>query len=106
MALADQIKYHYLTKIHLAILRGEELSSFRRDLHSLLTRDFLAEPKQINAVTGKISEKYQYPIDLLGMAYKLPYFYYYDLGLREVFQGDYATLAGRHGMTEQRHSIF
>lgn len=76
--LAQQVHSHFSHKLVLLTLRGKELTKFRKDLATLLNTDFC-----------KGDANYQYPTPLLGIAYKLPYLYYYDKEISDIFGGDY-----------------
>lgn len=79
--LAEQIRKYYAEKIIFSKLRGERLTKYREDLGTFVT-------KSVDPV--KCPEK------MIGMVYKLPYFYEYDNKLRNVFETDYKTLSNNH----------
>jgi len=68
--IAAQIRDYYSKKIVVLNLKGEKLSKFRKDLSIYLA----------NGYTDEYPEKY------MGMIYKLPEFYYYDLEIDELRQ--------------------
>ena len=80
--LAESVRSHFSNKIVLSRLRGANLTRFRIDLGKLLVSNFVKDGK------------YVYPTTYMGMAYKLPYFYNYDMELMEVFHGDYFSIKG------------
>ena len=74
---ARVLKAFFSSKILMQKLRGEKLSKFRTDLSKLLHEDFFNS----------------YPKDLVGIAYKLPYFYEHDqLLVNEVFGSEYRDI--------------
>jgi len=77
--LAYDIKKYYSQKFMVARLRGDELSKFQNDLYMFIHNEYI-DPKG--------SGMHIYSDKLLGMAYKLPYFYLYDLELTILFNGE------------------
>jgi hypothetical protein len=73
-ARADQIRKYYQQKLLHLTLQGSNLSKYRKDL-----QDFLYN------TTNKYKE------GLIGLAYKLPYFYDYDQELNSVFDSGYVS---------------
>lgn len=74
--LATKIKKHYSQKLMMMKLRNVRLSQYREDLNKFIHSDFI-DPKG--------SGRHIYPDKYLGMAYKLPYFYIYDLQILDLF---------------------
>jgi hypothetical protein len=72
---AEIVRSYYKSKLLVAKLRGQNFSKFKNDLESYL-----------NTVSDKISNKY------VGLIYKLPYFYEYDMKLSEIFEGEYKSI--------------
>jgi hypothetical protein len=72
---AESVKTYYLSKLLMAKLRGDDFTKFKTDLMQYLH----ASP---NTLTSRF----------LGMVYKLPYFYEYDMQLIEIFGGENKTL--------------
>jgi len=78
--LADTVRNHYNNKIMLTVLRGDRVTKFRGELSQYLRNDFRKD------------DHYAVPTNYLGMLYKLPFFYHYDLEVNEVFGSAYHTL--------------
>lgn len=76
--LASDIKKHYEQKIIVLKLRGEKLSDFRERLCTLFS-----------------NTSNQYTDTQCKIAYKLPYFYEYDLGIIEIFGTEYSIVGGK-----------
>lgn len=80
-AKAEKIRKYYKDKLLVHKLKGQKLSKFRQELLDFLYRE----------------DRYTYPYNYIGMAYRLPYFYDYDTSLVEIFGGNYFDLKGpRH----------
>jgi hypothetical protein len=77
--LAKKVHQHFSHKLVLLTLRGKELTKFRKDLNSFLNSNYF----------DKQNQKYKYPTPMLGLAYKLPYLYFYDMEIFYMFGGDY-----------------
>lgn len=75
---AEVIRSYYRSKLLVAKLRNEHFTKYRTDLLKYLTDS----PKKINSKS-------------IGMIYKLPYFYRYDMKLTEIFGSEYATVSGK-----------
>lgn len=73
---AEIVRSYYKSKLLVAKLRGQHFSKFKKDLELYLNTDS----------SEKISNKY------LGLVYKLPYFYEYDMKLAEIFEGEYKSI--------------
>lgn len=82
--LAGSIRKYYDQKMMMFKLRDGNLSQYREKLITFLSSN------QFDLRKGK----YSYKESFIKMAYRLPYFYQYDLGLAEVFGGDYLSLIG------------
>lgn len=80
--LADDIRQHYNAKLTWMVLKGIELSKFRNDLNVFLNSSFYDDNEQV----------YTVPDELIGLIYKLPYFYEYDKNLDSVFDGKKDTI--------------
>jgi hypothetical protein len=76
--LASDIKKFYEQKIIVLKLRGEKLSDFRERLCALFS-----------------NTSNQYTDTQCKIAYKLPYFYEYDLGLIDIFGTGYSIVGDR-----------
>lgn len=77
---AESLKSYYMSKLLMAKLRGDDLTKFKTDLMQYLH----ASP---NTLTSRF----------IGMVYKLPYFYEYDMKLVEIFGGEHKDLgSARH----------
>lgn len=74
---AETVRSYYRSKLLVAKLRNENFTKFRTDLCSYLEES----PSRITS-------------GFIGMIYKLPYFYAYDMRLNEIFGGEYATVDG------------
>jgi len=74
---AETVRSYYRSKLLVAKLRNENFTKFRTDLCKFLEES----PSKITA-------------DFIGMVYKLPYFYAYDMRLSEIFSGEYSTVDG------------
>jgi len=72
---SEIVRSYYKSKLLVAKLRGQRFSKFKNDLESYL-----------NTVSDKTSNKF------LGLIYKLPYFYEYDIKLAEIFEGEYKSI--------------
>lgn len=83
-ALADLVKDHFQQKLILLSLKSTQLTSFRTDLSKFLNMNWHTDPAGV----------FIYPKEFVGLAYKLPYLYFYDLEMRNIFSGDYATVKG------------
>lgn len=83
---AETIRRYYMEKLIFNKLRGMTPSKFREDLGIFLNTDY-----SNNAGVFTYSEKF------VGLAYKLPYFYDYDLKLRDIFGTEYADVKGPGG---------
>ena len=75
--LADKIKEYFSKKLAWLKLQGKKLTKFRSDLAAFLYTEFSDE-------TGR----YSTPDSFAGMAYRLPYFYHYDIEVDEMFGTD------------------
>lgn len=73
--LAEKVKSHFGKKLMVLTLLGTELSGFRKDLNILVNTDYA-------------KNNYSYPDTFIGMAYKLPYFYHYDMEIIKIFGGE------------------
>lgn len=72
---AESLKSYYLSKLLMAKLRGDHFTKFKTDLMQYLN-------DSPNTLTSRF----------VGMVYKLPYFYEYDMQLIEIFGGEYKDL--------------
>lgn len=72
---AESLKSYYLSKLLMAKLRGDHFTKFKTDLMQYLN-------DSPNTLTSRF----------VGMVYKLPYFYQYDMQLIEIFGGEYKDL--------------
>lgn len=80
MILCNQIRLYYFGKLTWLSLKQHKLSNFRKDLHKLLT------------ITND-NGTFEIPDNFVGMLYKLPYFYFYDQKLLDIFGGQYLSLS-------------
>jgi hypothetical protein len=77
---AESIKNYYMSKLLMAKLRGDDFTKFKTDLMQYLH-------DSPNTLTSRF----------VGMVYKLPYFYEYDMKLVEIFGGERKDLgSARH----------
>lgn len=83
--LADTIKTYYQQKLLLSALKGNKLSAFRADLSMLINNSFYVDGR----------EQFIYPDKMLGLAYRLPQFYEYDIEIEKMFGGQYSEV--NHG---------
>lgn len=72
---AETVKSYYMSKLLMAKLRGDHFTKYKTDLMQYLNDS----PKSLTS-------------RFIGMVYKLPYFYEYDMKLIEIFGGEYADL--------------
>lgn len=72
---AESLVSYYKSKLIVAKLRGDHFTKFKTDLLQYL-----------NDSPNKITSKF------VGMIYKLPYFYQYDMQLIEIFGGEHTDL--------------
>jgi hypothetical protein len=72
---AETLKSYYMSKLIMAKLRGDNLTKFKTDLMQYLN-------DSPDALTSHF----------VGMVYKLPYFYEYDMKLIEIFGGEHKDL--------------
>jgi hypothetical protein len=80
--MANTVRDFFQKKILVLTLKGP-LSPFRTDLSIFLNSNW------------KTSDKvFTYPDKFVGLVYKLPYFYFYDVALQDIFDGDYFTITG------------
>jgi len=78
---AESLISYYKSKLLMAKLRGDHFTKFKDNLLQYLTHS-----------TNSLTSHY------VGMVYKLPYFYEYDMKLIEIFGGEYNDL----GKTDYR----
>jgi hypothetical protein len=77
---AESLKSYYMSKLLMAKLRGDDFTKFKTDLMQYLY-------DSPNTLTSRF----------IGMVYKLPYFYEYDMKLVEIFGGEHKDLGNaRH----------
>jgi hypothetical protein len=77
---AESLKSYYMSKLLMAKLRGDDFTKFKTDLMQYLH-------DSPNSLTSRY----------IGMVYKLPYFYEYDMKLVEIFDGERKDLGpARH----------
>lgn len=86
--LAKQIHLHYSQKLTWMILRGDKLSSFRQELNKFLSNDSTI-----------------FTVEQCKIAYKLPYFYEYDLAMVEVFNGNHRSLTVPGGTPKTKKKL-
>ena len=83
--LAANIRKYYEQKMLMFKLRDGNLSTFREKLIAFLSSNHFDLRKGT----------YSYRESFIKIAFRLPYFYQYDLGLTEIFGGDYISLIGK-----------
>lgn len=71
---ASLIRRYYQNRYAMLILRGEEISEFRKKVYGLMTGDTRLKRKE------------------LGLLYKLPHFYAEDQQLEDLAKGDFAKI--------------
>jgi hypothetical protein len=76
---AETVKSYYLSKLLMAKLRNENLTKYKSDLLTCLNESSLT-------ITNKF----------VGMIYKLPCFYEYDMKVIEIFGGEYNDISGKN----------
>jgi hypothetical protein len=82
--LADKIAKYFQQKLLVLKLKNVPFTNYRNDLF-----DF------VNNIDGSdVAQGYIYPENYLGLAYKLPYFYFYDLEIKELFGGEFVEIKG------------
>lgn len=74
---AEKLRSYYRSKLLVAKLRNENFTTFRTDLSKYLE----SSPTTLTS-------------NFVGMIYKLPYFYEYDMKLTEIFDGEYRECIG------------
>jgi hypothetical protein len=82
--LADLIKEHFQQKLIILQLKAAQLTNFRSDLSKFLNSNWHTDPAGV----------FIYPKTFVGLAYKLPYLYFYDLEMNKIFGGDYFAIKG------------
>lgn len=93
--LAEKIRSHFRNKLTMTVLQGKTLSSFRQDVANFLEKDYSYKKGAVDGLNP--SDGFLYPNKLLGLVTKLPYFYEYDIKLKEVFEGSYSIIQGYYG---------
>jgi hypothetical protein len=82
--LAEKITKHFQQKMLVLKLKNVPLTPYRQDLMNF-----------INNTDGQdVEQGYIYPDTYLGLAYKLPYFYFYDLEITNMFGGEFVAIKG------------
>lgn len=81
-AFATMIRNHFEKKLMVLSLKNIPLTKFREDLRSFFTKEW------------NVGGRYTYPMSFIGLVYRLPQLYNYDLDMYDVFEGDYRTLNG------------
>ena len=76
---AETLKSYYMSKLLMAKLRGDDFTKFKTDLMQYLH-------DSPNTLTSRF----------IGMVYKLPYFYEYDMKVIEIFGGEYNDISGKN----------
>ena len=82
---AETLVSYYKSKLIMAKLRGDHFTKFKTDLLQYL-----------NDSPTRITSKF------VGMIYKLPYFYQYDMQLVEIFGGEHVNLEKAPNNLEQQ----
>jgi hypothetical protein len=82
---AESLTSYYKSKLLMAKLRGDHFTKFKDDLLKYLTHS-------PTSLTSKF----------IGMIYKLPYFYQYDMHLIEIFGGEHVDLEKAPGVLDRR----
>lgn len=77
--LASNIRTYYQQKLLLSVLKGNKLSAFRTDLSKLVNDSFYSDDHG----------EFLYPESMIGLAYRLPEFYAYDIEFEKMFGGQY-----------------
>lgn len=93
--MANKIRDHFQKKLIVLTLKGP-LTRFRADLSMFVNNNWNYD----NSPT-----RYQYPDNFIGMVYKLPYLYFYDMALQEIFDGDYLTLVGPQHINKDEKTL-
>ena len=82
---AESLVSYYKSKLIMAKLRGDHFTKFKTDLLQYLT-------DSPTSITSKF----------VGMVYKLPYFYQYDMQLIEIFGGEHTDLGRLPGHLDRK----
>jgi hypothetical protein len=82
---AESVLSYYRSKLLIAKLRGDIFTPFKTDLFTY-----------VNDSPTKLTSRY------VGMVYKLPYFYHYDMQMVEIFGSEYADLINAPGRLERQ----
>jgi len=82
---AESLRSYYKSKLIIAKLRGDNFTKFKTDLLQYL-----------NDSPTKITSKF------IGMIYKLPYFYHYDMELVEIFGSEHVDLEKAPGRLDRQ----
>jgi hypothetical protein len=82
--LAKEILDHFRNKLIWFKLKEGNFSKFKTDLSM-----FLNSPELLHKL----------PKSMAGMVYRLPYFYDYDMKLKEIFGGEYKDITGSESKT-------
>jgi len=88
---ANKVADYYSKKLMLIKLNGNDLSAFRQDLVRLLHDDFL------------VGAQYHTPEKYTGMAFKLPYFYEYDVAMDKLFNYSKLTYKPTTGIKQLKY---
>lgn len=78
--LANKIRKYYIDKLTLCMLQGRKQSKFRLELMNFLSTD------NVN------TRNFKYDSKILGMAWRLPAFYHYDIALENLMGSKYRKL--------------
>jgi hypothetical protein len=89
---AETIKEHFGQKLFVLKLKNTNLTNFREDLNSFLHSSWHTDTSGV----------FIYPERFLGLAYKLPYLYEYDMQMKEVFDSDYCDIKGPNALRDEK----
>jgi hypothetical protein len=89
---AETIKEHFGQKLFVLKLKNTNLTNFREDLNSFLHSNWHTDTSGV----------FIYPERFLGLAYKLPYLYDYDMQMKEVFDSDYCDIKGPNALRDEK----
>jgi hypothetical protein len=80
---AAKVRKHFADKFLVKTLLNEPLTKFRQDAYTFITTDFMTDQARIYALPQKF----------VGLVYRLPGFYAYDIALVEMFGSTTRTIS-------------
>jgi hypothetical protein len=82
--LAEKITKFFQQKLLVLKLKNTPFTNYRQDLFDFIN----------NTDGNDVNNGYIYPENYMGLAYKLPYFYFYDLEIINIFGGEFVQIKG------------